>query len=148
MKLLKRINIVNTTTSNIYKNTNGFPLGIKRISINSNNMQITIDADNLKSTPELEEIEKGKEWQTPEELALEEVRAQVFAAEGIGKGGILWNQISGTVQTMVDEGYRPNTVLNSIVKALRMEDYEVDDDDKSVLWEVIRRRYEERRRRT
>lgn len=97
-------------------------------------------------SPMLEEIERGKEWQTPGELALEEVRAQAFAAETIGKEGILWNQLGGIVQIMIDGGYKPNTVLNSVVKALRIEGYEVEEDAKSALWEFIRTTYEEHRR--
>ena len=96
-------------------------------------------------SPELGEIEKGKIWQTPEELALEEVRAQAFSAEAIGKEGILGNQLGGVIEVLLDIGSRPNTVLSSIVKALREEGYEVDDDYKGYLWEFIKDKYEERR---
>lgn len=97
-------------------------------------------------SPELKEIEEGKVWQTPEETALEEIRAQAFAAETIGKEGILGNQLKGVIQIMIDIGCRPNTVLSSIVKALREEGYEVDDDYKSLLWEAIKDRYEEKKK--
>lgn len=98
-------------------------------------------------SPQLKEIEEGKIWLTPEEIALEETRAQIFAAKAIGKEGILGNQILGIIEIMVEEGYRPNTILTSVVKALREEGYEIDDDYKSLLWEVIQKRYDERKRK-
>ena len=96
-------------------------------------------------SPELEEIEKGKKWTTPEEVALEEVRAQDFAAQMVGKKGILWNQVLSIVGIMLYEGYKPNKIFRSIVKALEEEDYEVDDDDKSFLWGAIRGEYAKKR---
>jgi len=95
-------------------------------------------------SPELGEIEKGKVWQNPGEVALEEVRAQQFAAEGIGKEGIIGNQIGGIVQVMIGAGYRPNTILSSITRALKEEGYEVDDYFKSTLWEFIKEKYKDK----
>lgn len=92
-------------------------------------------------SPQLKEIEEGKIWLTPEEIALEEVRAQEFASEAIGKEGILPNQISGVATILIDEGYKPNKVLSSIIKALKEEGYEVEDDLKSALWDYIKERY-------
>jgi hypothetical protein len=54
--LLTRINIDNTTQSNIYKNNNGFPVSVKSITINSFDRKVIIEADNLKSVKELEVI--------------------------------------------------------------------------------------------
>lgn len=98
-------------------------------------------------SPDLERIEKGEEFYSAEEQALEEVRAQQFAAEGIGKEGILWNQLESPVLVLIDHGYKPNTILNSIVKALREEGYEVDDSTKSTLWWYIKEKYAERKSR-
>jgi len=56
-KILTRINVDNTTTANIYKNNNGFPVAVKVIDIQSNPMTVTITADNTKSQAELEAIE-------------------------------------------------------------------------------------------
>lgn len=64
LQLLNRINIDNTTESNIFKNTNGFPVAIKSINISASDMKVIIQCDNLKSTPELEEID----GQFPDEL--------------------------------------------------------------------------------
>jgi hypothetical protein len=53
LKLLQRINIGNTTQSNIYKNTNGFPLSIKGIVIDMGNMKVDITANNSWAQSEL-----------------------------------------------------------------------------------------------
>ena len=96
--------------------------------------------------PVLKEIEEGKEWDTSEEQALEELRAQQFAAEGIWYGGISGNQLGGIVQVLVSHGYKPNNILNSIVNALRQEGSEVDSDLKSTLWWFIKDVYAERQK--
>ena len=57
MKLLTRINIDNTTQANIYNNSNGFPVSIKTITIDTNTMSISLATDNTKSLTELEEID-------------------------------------------------------------------------------------------
>lgn len=53
LTLLTRINIDNTTQTDIYKNSNGFPVSIKSININSGNMKTSLTCDNLKSNSEL-----------------------------------------------------------------------------------------------
>jgi len=57
IKLLNRINIENTLEDNVFKNNNGFPLSVKSITINSDTLQTTLTADNIKSSVELEEID-------------------------------------------------------------------------------------------
>jgi len=57
--LLTRINITNTTTSDIYKDNNGFPVSIKTIEINSKNMRVALRTDNNLSERELKEIENN-----------------------------------------------------------------------------------------
>lgn len=57
MKLLTRINVDNTTASGIFKNSNGFPVGIKTITIDSKSMKVTLKTDNEKSDDELEAID-------------------------------------------------------------------------------------------
>jgi len=59
IKLLKRLNIVNTTTANIYKNLNGFPVAVKSISISSNDMKVMLNCDNQKVQLELDEIDSS-----------------------------------------------------------------------------------------
>jgi hypothetical protein len=54
--LLTRINIVNTTTADIYKNNNGFPISIKQITIDSSTMKVNIVGDNTKSNWELDRL--------------------------------------------------------------------------------------------
>ena len=56
ISLLTTINVDNTTDPNIYNNTNGFPVSAKSITITSADRRVTINADNVKSTKELEEI--------------------------------------------------------------------------------------------
>ena len=72
VKLLTRINIDNTTESNIFKGNNGFPVAVKAIEINSRTMRIVLRCDNSLSTIELEEIdddypdENSNEFTNPE----------------------------------------------------------------------------------
>lgn len=67
LKLLTRINISNTTTANIYKNNNGFPVSIKQITIDSSSMKVNLVCDNQKSEYELELID-GLYPDEPKEL--------------------------------------------------------------------------------
>jgi hypothetical protein len=62
LKLLTRLNIVNTTTPDIYKNSKGFPISIKQINIDSGTMKISLSCDNVKSSWELERL-----YQYPDE---------------------------------------------------------------------------------
>jgi hypothetical protein len=60
--LLTRINLTNTTASNIYNCQNGFPVSVKTIQIKcsregENSMIVSLSCDNLKSQLELEEID-------------------------------------------------------------------------------------------
>jgi len=57
VKLLTRINVTNTTVANTFKNTNGFPVSVKSISINFSTMKITLSTDNRLSKEELDEID-------------------------------------------------------------------------------------------
>ena len=57
ISLLTKINIDNTTDVNIYNNINGFPVSAKSITITSADRRVTINADNIKSVKELEEID-------------------------------------------------------------------------------------------
>lgn len=57
IKLLTRINVDNTTSPNIFKNNNGFPVSVKTININSGSMNVTLTCDNQKSEKELQEID-------------------------------------------------------------------------------------------
>jgi len=57
LKLLTRLNIDNTTTTNIYNNLNGFPVSIKSITIDVATMKVILQATNQKSKQELEVID-------------------------------------------------------------------------------------------
>lgn len=57
--LLTRINVSNTTTSNIYNGNNGFPVAVKSITINTSNMKVLLSCDNLKSFQELQKIDEN-----------------------------------------------------------------------------------------
>jgi hypothetical protein len=54
LRLLNRVNIINTTQSDIYENNHGFPVSIKSIMINSQDMLVTITCDNQWSRKELD----------------------------------------------------------------------------------------------
>jgi hypothetical protein len=55
--LLMRLNIDNTTTSNIYNNNNGFPVSVKSIHISAKDMEVTLSCSNEWSRYELLEME-------------------------------------------------------------------------------------------
>jgi len=56
IKLLNRINIVETTQDGVYEDNHGFPLSVKTIRISSDNMNVSLSLDNSKSEYELERI--------------------------------------------------------------------------------------------
>lgn len=57
IKLLTRINLTNTTTSNIYNKNNGFPIAVKSITITSRDMSVVLNCNNAKSQDELDELD-------------------------------------------------------------------------------------------
>ena len=59
IKLLTRLNLSNTTASGIYSASNGFPVSVKSISINTNNMKVSIECDNQYSVEEIGEIDRN-----------------------------------------------------------------------------------------
>jgi hypothetical protein len=50
------INITNTLVPNIFNNTNGFPLGIKNIEINSDDMLVHITTDDTMSVTQVRSL--------------------------------------------------------------------------------------------
>ena len=58
LKLLNLINLTNTTSPNIYKNANGFPISIKQITISSSTMKVSLSNDNTKSQYDLNKIDE------------------------------------------------------------------------------------------
>lgn len=56
IKLLTRLNITNTIESNIYKDNNGFPVSVKAIEINSNDMLVHLRTSNNKSQSKLKRL--------------------------------------------------------------------------------------------
>ncbi|MBN1467719.1 MAG: hypothetical protein JW924_03255 [Fusobacteriaceae bacterium] len=68
IKLLTRLNIINTTQSNIYNNSKGFPVSVKVIEISSSDMRVKLNTDNTKSEYELAQInEKYPDEPEPQE---------------------------------------------------------------------------------
>jgi hypothetical protein len=53
LKLLTRLNLINTNDQNVYKSLNGFPVAIKQISIDSSSMKVSLSCDNEQSEYEL-----------------------------------------------------------------------------------------------
>ena len=58
LKLLHRINIVNTTESNIYNENNGFPLSIKNMTIDSSSMRVSVTLNNELASSEMDELDE------------------------------------------------------------------------------------------
>lgn len=66
IQLLTKINISNTTASNIYNNDNGFPLSVKSISISGETCSATLELNNEKTDTEVEAEETALEEAEPE----------------------------------------------------------------------------------
>lgn len=58
IKLLKRLNFSNTTLSNIYNKSNGFPVSVKLINITFNDMKVNLQCSNQWSSVELKEFDE------------------------------------------------------------------------------------------
>ena len=79
VNLLSRINITNTTTANIYNGNNGFPLGVKTITINTENMSVILNCDNQKSLSELQEDQENYPDINDDEYTTEEESTKQFS---------------------------------------------------------------------
>lgn len=77
ISLLTRINIDNTTETGIYKDSNGFPVSVKSITITSLNRQVEIQADNIKSVKELEELNSQFPDENDDEYNIEATRTLI-----------------------------------------------------------------------
>lgn len=77
ISLLTRMNVDNTSQSNIYNNLNGFPVSVKSITITSSDRKVSIQADNIKSTKELEVINAQFPDEDDEEYNTEEKRIRI-----------------------------------------------------------------------
>ncbi len=86
ISLLTRINIDNTTEANIYNNTNGFPVSCKSITITSADRKVTIQADNTKSTKELEEIDGQFPSEDDDEYNEKELRTLIAIKSNMRTG--------------------------------------------------------------
>ncbi len=77
ISLLTQMNVDNTTISGIYKNSNGFPVSVKTITITSNDRKVTLNADNAKSVKELETINSQFPDEDDDEYNEEEQRTLI-----------------------------------------------------------------------
>ena len=89
IKLLTRLNITNTTTPNIYKNLNGFPLAVKSISINFSNMKISLNCSNQKSLTELQEADDTYPDKNSDEYLFPEESAKIHSKFDPNKWGYI-----------------------------------------------------------
>ena len=76
--LSTRINITNTTSADIYKNNNGFPVAVKSININSETMRVTLKTDNNLSVAELDALDAQLPDETSDEFVFESDEARLF----------------------------------------------------------------------
>jgi len=79
LKLLTRLNITNTTTPDIYKNSNGFPISIKTITIDTSNMKVMLNCSNQKSLTELQEIDDIYPNENSDEYIFEEENVKNYS---------------------------------------------------------------------
>jgi len=59
VKLLTRLNLSNTTASGIYSGSNGFPVSVKSISIDTSSMRVSLECNNQLSVEEIGEIDRN-----------------------------------------------------------------------------------------
>lgn len=94
LKIASKINVTNTTEVGIYKNKNGFPVGVKGITISIGAGTVVLQTSNQKSATELEELEDSKI--SEESYVIEEKAVLNFRKYDIVKGEISsdvdWNE--------------------------------------------------------
>lgn len=101
----------------------------------ANTHELLHEIYHAKYSPQLERIEAGEKWNTPDQLAEEELRAEYFAYERTGKSGISLYSICGAARTMLDFGYKPAVVMGSINRALDKVGIEpLTQEERSDLW--------------
>ena len=86
ISLLTKINIDNTTQANIYNNNKGFPVSAKSITITSSDRRVSIEANNIKSTKELEVINSEFPDEDDDEYNEEERRILISAKSNMKTG--------------------------------------------------------------
>ena len=86
ISLLTKINIDNTTETDIYNKNNGFPVSVKSITITSANRQVSLKMDNIKSTRELEEINDQFPDEEDDEYNEEEQRTLIAIKKSMRTG--------------------------------------------------------------
>ena len=74
IKLLSRINLNNTTASNVYSNSNGFPLSVQSITLQTSNMRVSLQCDNGLSVEEMDEIDRNYPDPNSDEYVKSETR--------------------------------------------------------------------------
>jgi len=90
-------------------------------------------------SPHLKEIEMGKKWLTSDELALEELRAQIFTSKMMGMRDLPWRMIGSVARALLSVGYKPATIMGSIKRALDTEGYEpLNNEYRSTLWKFLK----------
>ena len=87
--LLTKINITNTTISNIYNEANGFPLSVKTITIDSANMKVILNCSNQKSIVELDEIDEDYPNENSDEYIFPATAERIHRKYDPASGGYL-----------------------------------------------------------
>ncbi len=94
-------------------------------------------------SPDLDRIATGARWSTLDQLILEELRAEAWAREKMDKDDLSGNALITAARVALDRGYRPASIMGSIVRGLRTLGYEAMDRSlRSDVWQGIREEYE------
>ena len=83
------------------------------------------------------EYSQEPKYETPNEVAREEVAAEVFAYRNMSKENLPLGSIRGTVNNLVWNGWKPTVVMGALMRALEGEGIELDTSEKSHIWAYI-----------
>ena len=90
-------------------------------------------------SPDLEKIEQGQIWYSPDEQVLEELRAQEFARGKIGKDDMTLESMWSAIYPLLEVGDNPAVVMGSLTRGLKTLGYEpLNGEERHYLWEMMR----------
>ena len=92
----------------------------------------------LRHLEQSRQSKKGTVAATPEEYAANEVDAIVFTKETIG-GEPTWAEYDEAIYTLLKRyKQKPNKVFNLLMKQFEEQGFEIDQEERSYLWNRIR----------
>jgi hypothetical protein len=89
-------------------------------------------------SPENKEFQEGKKWQTWDEAVVEELRADEYAAERMGKT-LTISMVEAIGTHLIDNGYSPTEAYGSLKRGLDSLGYKpLIRETRSYIWNYLR----------